>query len=66
MTVPQSVPISSGIDAGFSQIVYHAGIILKSDVNQFKRLLFRITRGKVLAKICDNFIINYQVSASDN
>lgn len=63
-TVSQSAPISPGVQGGFAQIVYHAGIILKSDVNQFKRLLFRTTKGKVLTKICDNFVINYNVDGS--
>jgi len=42
-------------------IFYHAGLILKSEIPQFKRLLFRVTKGKVLTKICDNFEINYNV-----
>ena len=60
-TISQSMPILSSVQGGFAQIVYHAGIILKSEVNQFKRLLFRTTKGKVLTKICDNFVINYDV-----
>lgn len=62
--VPSSVPIGVGIESNFAQIIYHSGIIQKSDINQFKRLLFRATKGKVLTKICDNFVINYDQMAA--
>jgi hypothetical protein len=60
----RGVPITTSVQGGFSQIVYHAGVISKSDVRQFKRLLFRTTKGKVLTKICDNHVINYDFDGS--
>lgn len=40
-------------------ITYLAGLIEKHEINQFKRLLFRATKGKVLCKIMEEAIVEY-------
>jgi hypothetical protein len=49
-----SNPVVGGIS-----IYYYAGIINKSEINQMKRLLFRATKGKVLCKVVDDQMIQY-------
>ena len=38
---------------GGVQIFYHAGIVNKADIRLFRRMLFRVSKGKVLVKIVD-------------
>jgi hypothetical protein len=40
-------------------IYYYASLVSKSDVFQFKKLLFRISKGKVLCKVCDDTRLHY-------
>jgi hypothetical protein len=40
-------------------IYYYGGLVRKSDITQFKKLLFRISKGKVLCKVCDDASISY-------
>ena len=35
-------------------VAYYSGLVAKSEIQQFKRLLFRATHGKVLCKIVEN------------
>lgn len=49
---------SSPVVGGIS-IYYYAGIINKSEINQMKKLLFRATKGKVLCKVVDDQVIQY-------
>jgi hypothetical protein len=49
-----SAPVVGGIS-----IFYSACTVNKSEINQMKKLLFRATKGKVLCKVCDDQIIEY-------
>ena len=40
-------------------IFYYAGLVNKSEVFQFKKLLFRISKGKVLCKVCADTQLHY-------
>ena len=44
---------------GSSSISYLSGLIGKPDIEQFKKLLFRATHGKVLCKICEGDVVEY-------
>jgi len=52
-------PVVGGIS-----IYYYAGIINKSEINQMKKLLFRATKGKVLCKVCDDQVIQYETQTN--
>lgn len=39
---------------GGVQILYHGGIISKHDIRLFRRMLFRVSKGKVLARFVDD------------
>lgn len=60
----RGVPAVSG--PGGVSIHYHAGLVHKSDVFLFKKLLFRASHGKVLCKVCDERPIEYNVEGGDN
>jgi len=47
------------VGAGGVHISYYAGLIQKSEIFQFKKVLFRASRGKVLCKVCDESPIDY-------
>lgn len=47
------------VGAGGVHITYLAGLIQKSEIFQFKKVLFRASRGKVLCKVCDESPIDY-------
>jgi hypothetical protein len=47
------------VGAGGVHISYYAGLIQKSEIFQFKKVLFRASRGKVLCKVCDESPVDY-------
>ena len=51
--------LRSTLGQGGVNIFYHAGLIDKTEIVQFKKVLFRASRGKVLCKICDESPIDY-------
>ena len=55
----RGVPAING--GGAVSIFYYAGLVTKSEIFSFKRLLFRASRGKILTKICEDAIVDYSI-----
>lgn len=52
------------VQPGAVNIFYHSGLILKKDLNTFRRILFRVSRGKVLCKMSDEPVLSYELSGT--
>ena len=39
---------------GGVSIFHYAGLVSKSEINLMKKLMFRVSKGKVLCKVCDD------------
>jgi len=55
----RGVPAVSG--NGAISIFYYAGLVAKNEIITLKRLLFRVTKGKVLTKICEDAVVDYSI-----
>lgn len=44
---------------GGVSIFHYAGLVSKSEINLMKKLMFRVSKGKVLCKVCDDQLIDY-------
>ena len=59
----RGVPAISGSDA--ISIFYYAGLVQKQEISVLKRLLFRVSKGKVLCKVCEDAPIDYSLGLNE-